>query len=72
MLLLVVWFAVLDANDYVTLVVFQMARPSLQTIVMRHYQKKVVHVLLFIVRFIVLDANNYFTLVVFQMAWLTL
>jgi hypothetical protein len=36
MLLLVVHFAVLDAEDYFILVVFQMAQPTLQTIAMSH------------------------------------
>jgi hypothetical protein len=40
----------------------------LQTIIMCHYQEKVVHVLLLVVQFAILDANDYFALVVFQMA----
>jgi hypothetical protein len=71
-LLLVVWFVVFDANDYFVLVVFQMARPTLQTITMRHCQEKVVHVLLLVIRFVVLDGNDYFALVAFQMARSTL
>jgi hypothetical protein len=72
MLPLVVQFAIFDTDDYFTLVAFQMARLTQQTIAMRHYQEKVMHVLLFVVWFIVLDANNYFALVVFQMVSPTL
>jgi hypothetical protein len=71
-LLLVVRFVVLDVDDYFTLVAFQMARPTLQTITMRHYQEKVVHVLLLVVWFVVLDIDDYFALVAFQMAQPTL
>ncbi len=67
-LLLVVKFVVLNADDYFALVAFQMARPTLQIIVMRHCQEKVLHMLLLVVRFAVLDVDDYFTLVVFQMA----
>jgi hypothetical protein len=49
-----------------------MARPILQTIVMRHCQKKAIHVLLLVVWFAVLDVDDYFTFVAFQMAQLTL
>ncbi len=70
-LLLVVRFAILDVDDYFALVAFQMARSTLQTITMCHYQEKVMHVLL-LVRFVVLDIDDYFALVVFQMVWLTL
>jgi hypothetical protein len=65
MLVLVVRFAVLEANDYFALVAFQMARLTLQTIAMCHCQEKVVHVVLLVVWFIVLDANDYFALVAF-------
>ncbi len=58
-LLLVVRFIVLNADDYFALVAFQMARPTLQTIAMCHCQEKVVHMVLFIVRFAVLDADDY-------------
>ncbi len=44
----------------------------LQTITMRHCQKKVVHVLLHVVQFAVLNTDDYFALVAFQMARLTL
>jgi hypothetical protein len=44
----------------------------LQTIAMRHYQEKVVHVLFLVIWFTVLDSDNYFALVAFQMARLTL
>jgi hypothetical protein len=44
----------------------------LQTIVMRHCQEKVVHMLFLIIRFTVLDIDNYFALVAFQMARPTL
>jgi hypothetical protein len=37
----------------------------LQTIVIHHWQEKVVHVLLLVVRFIVLDIDDYFALVTF-------
>ncbi len=66
-LLLVVQFAILDVDDYFALVAFQMARSTLQTITMCHYQEKVMHVLLLVVRFVVLDIDDYFALVVFQM-----
>ncbi len=72
MLLLVVWFVVLDADNYFALVAFQMAQSTLQTIATRHSQKKVVHVLLLIVWFVILDADDYFALVAFQMARPTL
>jgi hypothetical protein len=49
-----------------------MVWPALQTITMRHCQKKVVHVLLLIVQFTILDADDYFALVAFEMARLTL
>jgi len=52
--------------------VLGLTRLRFQTIVMCHYQEKVVHVLLFVVQFIILDANDYFVLVAFQMAWPTL
>ncbi len=71
-LLLVVQFVILDTDDYFVLVAFQMARSTLQTIVMRHCQEKVVHVLLFVVQFVVLDVDDYFALVAFQMAQPTL
>ncbi len=48
-LVLVVWFVILDANDHFVLVAFQMARLTLQTIAMCHCQEKVVHMLLFVV-----------------------
>jgi hypothetical protein len=67
-LLLVVRFAVFNVDDYLALVAFQMAQPTLQTIVMHHCQEKVVHVLLLVVRFAVLDADDYLAFVVFQMA----
>jgi hypothetical protein len=67
-LLLVVRFAILNANDDFALVAFQMARPTLQTIAMCHCQKKVVHMLLFVVWFAILNESDYFTLVAFQMA----
>ncbi len=44
----------------------------LQTIIMRHYKEKAMHVLLLVVRFVVLDVDDYFGLVAFQMARLTL
>jgi hypothetical protein len=44
----------------------------LQTIAMRHCQKKGVHVLLLVVRFDILDKDDYFGLVAFQMAQPTL
>jgi hypothetical protein len=47
-------------------------RLRLQTIVMRHCQKKVVHVMLLVVRFVVLNVDDYFVLVAFQMAQPTL
>ncbi len=71
MLLLIVWFVVLNVNDY-TFVTFQMVQSTLQTIAMHHCQEKVVHVLLFVIRFIVLDADDYFILVAFQIARSTL
>jgi len=43
-------------------------RLRLQTIIMRHCQEKVVHVMLLVVRFAVLDTNDYFALVAFEMA----
>jgi hypothetical protein len=49
-----------------------LTRLRLQTIVMRHCQKKVVHVLLLVVRFAILNIDDYFALATFQMAWLTL
>jgi hypothetical protein len=64
-LLLIVRFTILDANDYFALVVFKMARPTLQTITMHHCQEKVLHVLLLIVWFTVLDVDDYFALVAF-------
>jgi hypothetical protein len=39
---------------------------------MRHYQKKVVHVLLLVVRIVVLDVDDYFVLAMFQMVRPTL
>ncbi len=68
MLVLVVRFAILDIDNYFAFVAFQMARPTLQTIVMCHYQEKVMHVLLLVVRFVVLDVDDYFALMAFQMA----
>jgi hypothetical protein len=44
----------------------------LQTIVMRHCQEKVMHVLLLIVWFVVLDIDDYFVFVAFQMVRPTL
>jgi hypothetical protein len=49
-----------------------LTRLRLQTIVMHHYQKKVVHMLLIVVRFTVLNVDDYFTLATFQMAQPTL
>jgi hypothetical protein len=72
MLLLVVQFAILNADDYFALVAFHMAWPTLQTIAMHHCQEKVVYVLLLVVQFAVLDIDDYFALVVFQMAQPTL
>ncbi len=72
MQLVIVRFVVFDADNYFTLVAFQMARSTLQTITMRHCQDKVVQVLLFVVRFVVLNADDYFAFVVFQMAQPTL
>jgi hypothetical protein len=46
-------------------------RLRLQTIAMRHCQKKVMH-MLFVAQFAVLDANDYFALMSFQMAPSTL
>jgi hypothetical protein len=39
-------------------------RLHLQTIAMRHYQEKVMHMLLLVVQFIILDTDDYFALVV--------
>jgi hypothetical protein len=66
------WFVILNTDNYFALVAFQMARLTLETIAMRHCQKKVVHVLLLVVRFVILDADNYFVLVAFQMTRPTL
>jgi hypothetical protein len=44
----------------------------LQTIVMRHYQEKAMHVRLLIVQFAFLDTDDYFALVAFQMVRPTL
>ncbi len=68
MLLLVIQFVILDANNYFILVAFQMAWPTLQTITMRHCKEKVVHVLLFFVHFAILNVDNYLAFVAFQMA----
>jgi hypothetical protein len=65
MLPFVVQFIVLDVDDYFALVVFHMARPILQIIVMHHCQEKVMHMLLLVVWFVVLNIDDYFALVAF-------
>ncbi len=53
-------------------IILELTRLCLETIVMRHCQKKVVQVLPLVVWFVIFDINHYFALTTFQMARSTL